>query len=78
MANGHGGVWAGSHEEPTVFWVIKTCSSFFVEGLGSFGMTEVVMSFAVLWMIIMYRDYMGRKVVLCQVMEVCGQMGNSD
>ena len=51
---------------------------FFVEGLGSFGMTEVVMSFAVLWMIIMYRDYMGRKVVLCQVMEVCGQMGNSD
>ena len=33
----------------------------------------VVMSLEVLGMIIMYEDYRDREVVLCQVMEVCGQ-----
>jgi hypothetical protein len=33
----------------------------------------VVMGLVVLGMIIMYEDYREREVVLCQVMEVCGQ-----
>jgi hypothetical protein len=42
-------------------------------------MTVVVMSLAVLGMIILYKDYREREVVLCQVMGVwgMGQLGNS-
>ena len=40
-------------------------------------MTVVVMSLAVLGMIILYKDYREREVVLCQVMGVWGQLGNS-
>ena len=35
------------------------------------------MSLVVLGMIIMYRGNRWREVMLCQVMEVCGQLGNS-
>ena len=46
-------------------------------GRESFVRRGVVMSLVVLGMIIMYRGNRWREVVLCQVMEVCGQLGNS-
>ena len=56
--HGQGGVWAGCHEE---FVVGQFCKDRGCDELGSVGV------------FIMYEDYRGREVVLCQVMELCGQ-----